>query len=575
MTTVPGTITSPSPQRRSRGPAALHAGVVVAVLVLIAAVALHAAPPAPPPIAEFAPQPQKQITQAPQGQSSKFGNGANGAANGGVTASTPPATPSPNPGPSPTPAPAQFACYTWPNGLTTQSPDPQSPPCRQTVPPDNGGATSHGVSRTSICIGVPNGTGPGIDSNEQALANYFNATFNFSGRKISLIREPNTDNSQDVVSGEISNAKMAGTSATTCGGQIFASMPYVGSGSTTGWSYQTTLAQYGVISVAERPMYTNAVMNSSPYIWQYNMAFDDELTMLGQTACAQLNGANAVHAGDANLQAAPRKFGVMIGGDPDEGSYHTDPSPLLSALAACGISIDKNTQLYDFGNSAKGNPQQCSQAALQMKNNGVTTIISVTEIADTAETAYLSTQNSYHPEWFVPTYSFEDIDWWIQNLYPSDQRSNLMTLSFNPKQVLPQDDPFFQALSEGAPGSQPPPQSTYATYRDFYHALLLLASGIQMAGPDLTPSTFASALQGTQFPNPDTRIYAGHVGFQNGHAMTDDAAEMWYSNGGTPPYPDETNGAYCYVNHGQRIDPGAVPRSRPDPFFAGACDSGA
>ena len=558
-------------RRRPRGPAALHGAVVVVLLALVATIALHAPPPAPPQIAEFAPQPQKQITQAPQGQSSRFGNGATGRGVGGSAASP---TPTPTAPPTPTPQPvlAQFPCYGSP---PRQTPDPQSPPCVPSWSGNNGGQTSHGVNAQYVCIGAPNSNTPTVDQNEQFLANYFNGNFNFYGRHIMLVPEPNTDNSQDVVSGEISNAKQAGTANSPCGGPIFASMPYVGSGSTTGWSYDDQLAQMGVISVAERPMFTNAVMDSrAPYLWQYNMAFDDQETLLGQMACAQLAGANASHAGEADFTSQPRKFGIIIGGDPDEGSYHSDPAPIVNALARCGVTVPA-AQIYDFHNNSKGDPRYCSAAELQMKNAGVTTVISVTEIADTAETAQLAAQGSYFPEWVVPTYSFEDIDWWIQNLDPQNERQSFMGLSVNPKQVLPSDDPFFQALSQANPGAAPPPQSTYATYRDFYHDMLLPASGIQMAGPDLTPQSFAHGLQTTRFPNPDTRIRAGHVGFGPGqYAMTIDAAEMWWSNGGTPPYSDETGGAWCYVNQGQRVALGAVPATRPDPFDTGACDSG-
>jgi hypothetical protein len=108
-----------------------------------------------------------------------------------------------------------------------------------------------------------------------------------------------------------------------------------------------------------------------------------------------------------------------------------------------------------------------------------------------------------------------------------------------------------------------------------YRNLLLIASGIQMAGPDLTPKTFQQGLQRAIFPNPDTGIRAGHVGFAGGsHAMTVDAAEFWWSNTDPGPLPDEsTGGTWCYVDHGARHSL-ADPWPAGDPFFREPCDSG-
>jgi hypothetical protein len=113
--------------------------------------------------------------------------------------------------------------------------------------------------------------------------------------------------------------------------------------------------------------------------------------------------------------------------------------------------------------------------------------------------------------------------------------------------------------------------------RDYeYRNLLLIASGIQMAGPGLTPETFQAGLQRALFPNPDTGIMAGHVGFNGGsHAMTIDAAEYWWSNADRGPLPDESSGgAWCYVDHGRRHSLSNPWPIGGDPFFNQPCDAG-
>jgi hypothetical protein len=107
---------------------------------------------------------------------------------------------------------------------------------------------------------------------------------------------------------------------------------------------------------------------------------------------------------------------------------------------------------------------------------------------------------------------------------------------------------------------------------DVYWMLLSLASGIQMAGPNLTPSTFQHALQQTHFPNPYSPQMEGAVGFDGGsYAMTTDAALTWWSDSAAGPYPDGGTGTWCYVAHGRRYSLADWP-SGPPGFFQGPCD---
>ena len=57
--------------------------------------------------------------------------------------------------------------------------------------------------------------------------------------------------------------------------------------------------------------------------------------------------------------------------------------------------------------------------------------------------------------------------------------------------------------------------------------------------------------------------------------MTDDVAEMWWSNTSQASYVDyyQNWGTYCYVDHGARREIDGFPSG--DTFFQGPCDSGA
>jgi hypothetical protein len=157
-----------------------------------------------------------------------------------------------------------------------------------------------------------------------------------------------------------------------------------------------------------------------------------------------------------------------------------------------------------------------------------------------------------------------------------DQLQHAFGLTFQPRQVALYNQPYEWAIRQVDPGTPIPTDTVDSNDLEFiYHSLLLLASGIQTAGPHLTPESFAAGLQGAVFPSPDTYIHEGAVGFRQGNfGMTVDAAEWWWSNSAAGPYSDEHSGALCYVNGGARHGATTWPQGG-DPFFQGVCDSGA
>jgi hypothetical protein len=147
-----------------------------------------------------------------------------------------------------------------------------------------------------------------------------------------------------------------------------------------------------------------------------------------------------------------------------------------------------------------------------------------------------------------------------------------------PRQIKSTNEPWWWAESEVHPGATNS-GGDYPNWNNLldYHDLLLIASGLQMAGPHLTPTTFTRGLQKAAFPSPYPEPnMEGRVGFAGGsHAMTLDAAVWWWSNVDRSPYTDESTGAICYYQHGARFLSGRWQKiDGPDPLFQGPCDSG-
>ena len=103
-------------------------------------------------------------------------------------------------------------------------------------------------------------------------------------------------------------------------------------------------------------------------------------------------------------------------------------------------------------------------------------------------------------------------------------------------------------------------------------ALLLLASGIQCAGPELTPQSFEDGLRGLGsgvckgWPNPGTIYGAASVGDLSQHWMNQDASIMWWNPSGQSHWDATRPGRWCYAENAKRRLTNQWPNAyAPDP----------
>ena len=570
------------PRKERRVSGFFNAAISAIALLVMVPLALQANHEPPPAVAEFAPQVQTQIKQAPSQQSSAFGNGKSGSSGQGTGAVSPPPTPTP----TITNVPENLVkhCVGDP---PRQTEDPQSPPCVPYYDPaaNNGGATSPGVTADTIYLGEPTDCQTTTGSGESALeytdlVTYFNLRFETYNRKI-VPWCMQTSNGSATQSGQESDADLMAAHDP----KPFASTMYRGGAS----QYYTTrvACTHQIISVTYYILpRTKSYMDQCPdYIYEYMMDFDTQSANLGQWACSRLAGGNAVHAGGNDneippkkMQDLPRKYGIIF-----QPVYADEPGawqPLRSQLALCGISVADRDVLINpvhdpTGSAIPEDPSESNNAILQMKNDNVTSIFCLCNLYTFGAFTRSADNESYQPEWLVDSYGGLDATVFLQDLgqATTDQLQHTFGLSFKPREIPIQEEPYYQAMREVDPTSTPkgPDSVDVEVDQEVYRDLLVLMSGIQMAGPDLTPQTFARGLAAARFPNPDTPTLAGHVGFAGDtYSMTIDGTEFWFGNGQPSPYPD-TTGAICYVNDGRRYASGSWPRGG-DPFFQGPCD---
>ena len=551
-----------APARPPRLPALVQAGAVGVVLAVVAAVSLTARQPPPPTVAEYAPQAVAQIQQAPPEQTVDPGRSS------ATTTTAVPGSPEALAASSTTSItrpvidqPRVRQCAGTP---PRQIPDPQSPPCVAYFDPksDNGGETSRGVTRNEINVFyVPDFLEdvPRVD----LLFNFFNKRFEFYGRALVM-------KSHSASGGVDPDPKLMQADAQAAyDTPVFASLNYP-SRRGAEFAFYDALADRKIVSVAHRVQAQATeehFKERSPYQWSSVPTVDSMLRNYGQFVCNSLAGDRPLYAGGLEAGADKRVFGLIIQ-QASDGSA-PDPAPLRAEMAKCGESLA--AVAYNKVTSQTG--RTATNVILQMTDADVTSVICLCEPNETRDTLMpAASAQTFQPEWLLGTYLDNDLDSSMSG-GPPDQISHVFGLVFRNKLLARQDMPFYWALKEMDPAGEPS-GGAYYSLQARYGSLLVLASGIQLAGPRLTPSSFAAGLLRTPWANPGAGAppyYQAAAGFEGGRrTFIDDAAMFWYDPGRQSTVNGEQAGSVCYVRKGARYRLGNWPTG-PQPFFQGDC----
>lgn len=551
--------------RAARVPGAVFAVLALAVLVLVAT-ALNPAQPPPPAVAEYAPAAVKAITEAPPDQVAQDGTGKSTA--GGNNGTNAGVSPPPQPG---APAPSLPGKVIDVNRVSRcvgnpprQTEDPQSPPCIPYFDGDNGGATWTGVTRNEIRIAMPNATSQDVD----LLTRYFNRRFQFYGRQIKIVRDVGC------FGGNPSSEKSAAEGVAAL--KVFGDVGFCDTGGVEYYFFDE-LARRGVVSVNNRvsAQYEKDMAKFHPFEWSYLPTFDKTTRHLAELGCT-MKGKPASYAGAAYLTTT-RKFGII------SNKFNDAPSPDISAavnaFAACGVKPELAQVTYDRGagttqGATPQTAQEVSSAIVKMRDAGVTTLLLMTHSITTRQIYAALDSQGYQPEIGVSTDFYNDEDYGM-SANPKSQTAHTFGISTWSKILHPQDEPWYAAIKEEDPGhtftegNNVPPFSYFGARFD-YEPMLVMAAGIQMAGPRLTPETFAKGLQSAAWPNPFTQHWPGKVTVSPGnHSYVEDAAAIWFDNAGRSEY-SAGDGSFCYVQNGVRRRLGQWPRN--DGLFARPCE---
>ena len=450
-----------------------------------------------------------------------------------------------------------------------------SPPCVPIFTGANGGTTSSGVSGGSINVvyyqAQPGGLAATVSSaagtNAQVLATaqayvaMFNQIYEMYGRHVNLI--PFT------ASGADNDPVAAHADAVTVAQQLHAFASINGPGETT--AYEDELARLHVLCLVCGDSSTNGeIQKNAPFQWANLPTADTSLAETLDYVVARLSGKDAVWAGDPALHTQKRKFAVVSEtSEPPSPGFAQLQAAVTKKLTVGRVNMASPSDLT-YTLNLTPLPTDAATIAEKLKASGATSVIFA---GDPIMPIYLTkacASIGYFPEWIITGIVLTDTST-LGRYYNQAEWSHAfgVTSLGVPVPVAAGDADRLYHWWYG-PNATPAALSAPAIIPPIEQ----LFTGIQLAGPDITPYTFTTGLFRAPptggAPTSPLQAY----GYQGAaplpsYSSPADYTFLWYDATAKGPDEEGVNGTGLmrYVNGGARYKAGTVP-SGPVPMFS-------
>ena len=423
---------------------------------------------------------------------------------------------------------------------------------------NNGGSTAPGVAASTITVTVDIANNGGLCTfldkegskstastavfkrNMNTYVALFNKDFELWGRRV-VIKYFNGQGCDisELLGQDQSQAEADAQTAASLG--AFADYSEVASTP----PYDTALASHHIVAIGGEFMPHSWYQQYAPYEYSYYPSCTKFVQAAVDVIGKSINGLPAIYAGNNTYQHEPAKIGLIYPSDPLFSPCAAEAAQLLSQA-----HIPLADQFsYSMTDLASLSPEAVTAVA-GFKEKGVTTVICACDPLTPAFLAEAAASQHYFPEWLVMSISdvteVRGIMSAIAGKAFNTEWAHALTMMVQP--VTPQDQEFTVAyqLATGHRLSSPPAIGDAGT---LYQGLLLLFSGLQQAGPDLTPATFQRGM----WSLPPSVQDAGLGGwlFKPGHYTAPSNFQVLYwSNRARGPVTHE-KGAWVACNGGK------------------------
>jgi hypothetical protein len=441
--------------------------------------------------------------------------------------------------------------------------DTYSPPCYQWTGGDNGGATFRGVTGNEIVVAVRIDTflsglndalskAAGADDLREdpevvkrtftGLAEYFNRTYQFYGRKLRLVFfSGKGDPLKEALGGGQEGAQADALKVAT-EIKAFADISAVTP------PYADALSRRGVVNVGAPYVSRDWLTRRRPFAWTTLTDCSTVVESVGSYYVNRLSKRPAAYAA-GDLKGKPRTAGIIA---PENDWYQECVAAGVRVVQQGGaggeLRLNEKYQL-DLNKMST----QAASLVSKFKGAGVTTVICGCDPVLLSFLTKQAEQQAYQPEWVVTGVAFTDQDL-VGQLFDQTAWSRALGVSFSgPPQPLRGSFAYAAYKSTNTPGEP----SIAAEI--IYYQMQLLAIGIQMAGPNLNPETFEAGM----FAYPQRTGRAGLWNFGPGDYSTSADAREVYWNSNAQSIQNGKRGAYIEAEPGKRYPIGKWPTGDP------------
>lgn len=433
-----------------------------------------------------------------------------------------------------------------------------------TVHADDGGATSLGVTAkeiriayylpspqdlysTAAALGVLD-SGTVMAQTAEKIVDAYNAMYNLYGRKVKLVRFQGSGNGTDPTAARSDAIKVA------TGLKVFAS---IGGPSQTS-AYADELAKRGVLCIGcGGALPDSTYQKNAPFMWDFTPTPEQFVRSVFDFGIANLWGRPARFAGDPAMRNEKRVIGIV----------HYDQSPPVFT----GVEKETLAHYRKLGYEPKATltylldldtiNTQAQTIIAKLKGDGVTTAVFLGDPLMLKALTDEATKQDYRPEWTITGTVFTDTTA-AARLFDASQWAHAYGISTKGARVKPELTDSW-TLYKWYYGTDPTATKSQGFIGPQFQ---ILYTGLQMAGPDLDPYTFA----GGMFSYPPTgggvlnpRISFGfHGQFPNAdYVGVDDFTVVWWDAKAVGPDEQDTpgTGMWTYVAGGKRYLLGEPP----------------
>jgi hypothetical protein len=419
---------------------------------------------------------------------------------------------------------------------------------------DNGGATAFGVTKDEVRIGYMVGEsssvpeGPLEDQFQETDTDathqlkvwqaYFNQRFEMFGRRFKLVigkqSVTDTDQQRQSVQKMYENKVFAITAP--------------GYGQASAAQAETVRLKMIDFGTVLAPCQWFA--KNHPYAFSFIMDGCNALRFHSDLICKQFGAEKP--PGQLNEKQdqffdynAPRRYGIIAY---EDETHYGGVQAYRDLLAKCGINPVAD-QTYNLTTTQ----QDIAGTMAKMKQNGVTTIVIVTEVLTPIVLTAQASKLAYYPEWIQMGLEIAG----TARLYDKDQVKHMVGTAGLEIPRAEEDTDWYRAYKEIDPDGDP----NEGAFRSFQ----MIAGGIQGAGERLTPESFWQGL--LKIPNrvPEPQWSVGGGFGPNDYTYMDYGSMIWWDPEGVDPN-STSKGSWQFVYFGKRYKPGELP-SEPAPWF--------